>query len=59
MSNIYSVESGNGIRLDIHYDAHSKPDLNQLITARNFCYSAIDAITEMIEKEYPLEKEGS
>lgn len=56
MKNIYSVESTKGVRLDISYANHGKPDLNQLLTARNLCYSAIEAITEMIKTEYPLAK---
>lgn len=56
MKNIYSVSSSKGVHLDIKYDGYSNADLNQLLTARNLCYSAIEAITEIIKKDYPLSK---
>ena len=56
MKNIYSVESSKGVRLDISCANIGKPDLNQLLTARNLCYSAIESISETSRKEYPLAK---
>lgn len=56
MKNIYSIESINGVRLDISYDSNTRPDLNQLLAAQNMCYSAIEAIGDLIGKEYPLAK---
>lgn len=54
MKNIYFIESTNGVRLVVSYAGYGKPDLNQLITARNACYSAIEVIGDLIKKEYPL-----
>lgn len=56
MKNIFSIESTKGVRLDISYDGLGKADLNQLLTARNLCYDAIESIAEQIKKDYPMSR---
>lgn len=55
-SNIFSIQSTKGVYLNISRDGLGKTDLNQLLVARNLCYTAIERITEIIKKEYPLER---